>query len=467
MNGSSNTPRRNLHRIIESITAARSSVSTAAATWASPPCEAVELAGQVGLVGAGAVVVGAAGVDRQPERHRLQRARLVAGQLQALDLRREVDRAAARPRSAARREPSREQLAQALRARADRVERPQQRRAVAEPQPRLVDQPALGALHRPRDGAAGRDRVDAQLVAAGAGGEHVVGVGHAAQRAEGEHVLVLHPLAAAALAGVDVLAADRAGRAAVAGHPAQLVQLLGRQLGAPSKVAAVKLRVGSVRDRVERQQVGQRAQLAVLRGRRAEAARAQVLGRGQHRRRVGHGHLGAGLDQHGLDVLGPEHRAEPAAAGMAAVVADRRVPDTALAGRADRRRAPAAAEPLPQPPPRPRRRGSPASSGAGSSRTPSPSIEQHRQLRRRGRGSTIASCPVSLPAMANWLDASASVSSPVSGDLATTANFALVVSGVPTSGENTNASGASGPADRRRGGASRCSSQVPSPTPPR
>ena len=39
--------------------------------------------------------------------------------------------------------------------------------------------------------------------------------------------------------------------------------------------------------------------------------------------------------------------------------------------------------------------------------------------------------------MAKWLEASASVSMPVSGDLATTANFALVVSGVPTSGENT------------------------------
>ena len=50
---------------------------------------------------------------------------------------------------------------------------------------------------------------------------------------------------------------------------------------------------------------------------------------------------------------------------------------------------------------------------------------------------TIASWPVSLPAMAKWLEASASVSIPVSGDLATTANFALVVSGVPTSGENT------------------------------
>ena len=54
----------------------------------------------------------------------------------------------------------------------------------------------------------------------------------------------------------------------------------------------------------------------------------------------------------------------------------------------------------------------------------------------------------------------------MSGDLATTANFALVVSGVPTSGENTNASGASGASGSTLGGASRCSSQVASPTPP-
>ena len=79
----------------------------------------------------------------------------------------------------------------------------------------------------------------------------------------------------------------------------------------------------------------------------------------------------------------------------------------------------------------------------------------------------MASYPVSLPAMANWLDASASVSSPVSGDLATTANFALVVSGVPTSGEKTNASGAAGSRGSTPGGPSRCSSQVPRPAPPR
>ena len=54
----------------------------------------------------------------------------------------------------------------------------------------------------------------------------------------------------------------------------------------------------------------------------------------------------------------------------------------------------------------------------------------------------------------------------MSGDFATTANFALVVSGVPTSGEKTNASGASGASGSTPGGASRCMSQAPSPAPP-
>ena len=110
--------------------------------------------------------------------------------------------------------------------------------------------------------------------------------------------------------------------------------------------------------------------------------------------------------------------------------------------------------------------GSPASSGAGSRRAPSPSTRSTESSAARPR-TTIASFPVSLPAIANRLDASASVSSPVSGDLATTANFALVVSGVPTSGENTKASGASAASGSTPGGASRCSSQVPRPTPPR
>ena len=73
---------------------------------------------------------------------------------------------------------------------------------------------------------------------------------------------------------------------------------------------------------------------------------------------------------------------------------------------------------------------------------------------------------MSFPAIANWLEASASVSIPVSGDFATTANFALVVSGVPTSGENTNASGAEASRAAAPGVPRRCSSQVPRPEPP-
>ena len=79
----------------------------------------------------------------------------------------------------------------------------------------------------------------------------------------------------------------------------------------------------------------------------------------------------------------------------------------------------------------------------------------------------MASYPVSLPEMAKWLEERASLSIPVSGDLATTANFALVVSGVPTSGEKTNARGASGDSGSTPVGARRCISQVPSPEPPR
>ncbi len=84
--------------------------------------EPVMVAGQVGLVGTRAVVVGAPGVHRQAQRHRVHRAGLVAGQLQALDLRRELRRAAADPLRRAPRALG-EQVAQPLPG-ADLVQRP-------------------------------------------------------------------------------------------------------------------------------------------------------------------------------------------------------------------------------------------------------------------------------------------------------------------------------------------------------
>ncbi len=69
--------------------------------------------------------------------------------------------------------------------------------------------------------------------------------------------------------------------------------------------------------------------------------------------------------------------------------------------------------------------------------------------------------------MAKRLEASASVNRPVNGDLATTANFALVVNGVPTRGENTKANGAAGASGSTPTGTRWCINQVPNPTPPR
>ena len=69
--------------------------------------------------------------------------------------------------------------------------------------------------------------------------------------------------------------------------------------------------------------------------------------------------------------------------------------------------------------------------------------------------------------MAKWLEASASVSIPVSGDLATTANFALVVSGVPDQRGEDEGQRCVRPerVDARRGQVGAAAS-TPSPAPP-
>jgi hypothetical protein len=79
----------------------------------------------------------------------------------------------------------------------------------------------------------------------------------------------------------------------------------------------------------------------------------------------------------------------------------------------------------------------------------------------------MASTPLRLPAIAKWELERLSLMNPVSGDFATTASLADVVSGVPTSGEKLKMSGASGASGSTPRGASRSSSHAPSPTPPR
>src|SRR5262249_56991263 len=79
---------------------------------------------------------------------------------------------------------------------------------------------------------------------------------------------------------------------------------------------------------------------------------------------------------------------------------------------------------------------------------------------------TMASQPAFVGAVAKCDDDRASFNRSVSGDLATTANLADVVSGVPTSGLKQKISGAADASGSTRGGASRCIRYVAKPTPP-
>ena len=167
-----------------------------------------------------------------------------------------------------------------------------------------------------------------------------------------------------------------------------------------------------------------------------------------------------------LQLLRPHDRAEPAAAGVAVVVADGGVADQVLAGRPDDRRVETSARAEPSAvPPRPVPAGPtgrrPAPADIGRRRSPAPTARAHAPT------TTRASKPVFLAARAKCDDDSASLSRSVSGDLATTANLAEVVSGVPTSGLKAKTSGASGASGSTPAGASRCSRYAPSPTPPR
>jgi len=231
---------------------------------------------------------------------------------------------------------------------AELVQRPQQGVAVAEAQPRRVQQAALGGLHRPGDGAAGRDGVDAELVAPGAGGQDRIGVGHPAQRPERADALVLHPHRGAASRLVQVLAADRARGAGGPRHAPRLRQLLRSE-----PLGAVEGRRGEVAGRqrrqgVEGQDVAHRPELPVALGRPPQRPGPQVAGCLEHPVDVGRG--GPVRTAHGarLDPLAAQDRPQTAAPRVPAVVRDRGVRDPPLAGGPDRRDLPAMALPVAQ-----------------------------------------------------------------------------------------------------------------------
>ena len=285
---------------------------------------------------------------------------------------------------------------------------------------------------------------------------------HTAQRSEGEHVLVLHALLAAAFAGVDVLAADRAGRAAVAGdlpHPGQLFR------GQPGRLfegGGREVAGGQAGHSVEGQEVGQGVRVRGTSRWPGRSPRPQVTGQGQDLSRVVHRAAAPRFHQYALEVLGSEHGAQTSPAGVPAVVADGGVTHPDFAGRADGRRTPASPVLLLQ-----------RLLGRGGRQT--------GQLRRRHQAHlsastsstdnsaarpriTMASLPVSFPEIAKWLDANASVSNPVRGDLATTANLALVGEGSTDQGSRTRKpKGRTGPAGRYPPGPDGAAATYPTP----
>src|SRR5436190_24372944 len=99
----------------------------------------------------------------ETERHRLQRPGFVTRNLESLHLRCEVDAAVADRMSCATAAVG-QQVADSA-ARTNQIDGAQQRIAVAELQPWLVQPSALHALHCKGDRAAGADGVQAKLVA--------------------------------------------------------------------------------------------------------------------------------------------------------------------------------------------------------------------------------------------------------------------------------------------------------------
>ncbi len=152
---------------------------------------AIDFVRKIDLVSAAAIVIRAARAHGEAQRHRLQRARLVAGNLEALDLRRErdavvADRLGRAPASL------RQQIADALAA-ADQLDRAQHR--VAAPN---VSQ---GSSSHPRSThSIAKAIVPPALIVSMPssshsldGAQHGVRIADAAQRAEREQAFVFQP----------------------------------------------------------------------------------------------------------------------------------------------------------------------------------------------------------------------------------------------------------------------------------
>jgi hypothetical protein len=255
----------------------------------------------------------------------------------------------------------------------------------------------------------------------------------------------------------------------MARDPPRRGQVLDGQRLGPLEVARLEVAGRQGVEAVEDQQVRHGPQLAVFLGRRAERPGRELPGQRNGPARVGQRGTPIAADGDRLDSLRSQDRAQAAPAGVPAVVAEGRERDEPLAGRSDRRDLPIGAVrgadpvlglPGGEPPQLPRR---PPLDPRPS--TPSPSTKT-TEGPAHAPAIARASTPARFAAMAKCDDDRASQSRPVRGLSATTANFADVVSGLPTSGLSAKTSAASGSRGSTPAGVSRARIQVPRPTPP-
>ena len=186
---------------------------------------------------------------------------------------------------------------------------------------------------------------------------------------------------------------------------------------APSNVPCLEVARRQGVEAVERQQVGDRAQLAVLLGRRAERARA--TGRCAAATTPAGSATGVRCvprDSHRLDALRAQHRPSPPRPAWRLSWLMRGERDQPLAGRADDGDVPVRAEPVAQRGPSPRRPAGPRGRPPARSATAAVVDRPATDGARHGAVMTRASTPVRLPARAKCDDERASLSRPVSGD---------------------------------------------------
>ena len=191
-----------------------------------------------------------------------------------------------------------------------------------------------------------------ELVAALRRAQHGVGVADAAERAEREQALVLDAHARRARRRRCARSRWCTPRSSRASSRAWRSASRARGSAASSNVPLWKLRVGSAPKRlnVSRLVAVPSSRYFAVAGPNERFDRSRLSAVSSRGLRP----LDAPLAAHGdrLDLLGAEHRAAAAAAGVAAVVRDRRVAHQALARRPDRRDAEAGARAAPAAPPR-------------------------------------------------------------------------------------------------------------------